>query len=210
MKNFPIKIYLCSIVSLLLINIVNFAQSETERAILDELNKVRSNPQSYIAYLEEYKKLFKGKNVEYPDSIMLTFEGTKAVDEAIKFLRNAPKLEPFTFSTGLAKPAKLQLNDLLENYSLGHIGKDKSNLPKRIARFGKTGKLSAENIMNQVGNPKDIVMLLIIDDGLKQRGHRKNIFNKTFKEVGIAFGKGKNNDLITVMVFADSFVEKTK
>ena len=142
--------------------------------------------------------------------MMLTFEGTKAVDEAIKFLKSTPKLEPFQYSNGLAKPAKLQLNDLMENYSLGHIGKDGSNVPKRVARFGKGGKLYAENIMNMFSNPREIVMQLIIDDGLKGRGHRKNIFNKTFKHVGVAFGYGPKNDPISVMVFADSFVETVK
>ena len=210
MKSIQIRIYFYSIITLLLMTIANFAQSspaEIEQALFDELNKARTNPQSYIAHLEEYKKLFKGKNIEYPNMIMLTYEGTAAVDEAIKFLRNAAKLEPLKYSTGLAKPAKVQLNDLLENYSLGHKGKNGSNLPKRVARFGKGGKLYAENIMNQVSNPKDIVMMLIIDDGLRGRGHRKNIFNKTFKQVGIAFGNGKKNDPISVMVFTDNFIE---
>lgn len=184
--------------------------AQTEQAILVELNKVRTNPQSYIPQMEEYKKLFKGKNVDFPDYMITTFEGVGAVDEAIKFLRSAPKLAPFTYSTGLEKPARLQLNDLMENYSLGHTGKDGSNIPKRLAKFGKVGKLGAENTMDFFSNPKDIVMQMIIDDGLKSRGHRKNIFNKTFQQVGIAFGNGKDNKPITVMVFADSFTERTK
>jgi uncharacterized protein YkwD len=209
-KNYPLKIYVFSLICFLTATVA-LAQStpaEIEQGLLAEMNKVRTNPQSYIAHLEEYKKLFKGKNVDYPSFMMITLEGTKAVDEAIKFLQSAPKLEPLQYSTGLTKAAKLQLTDLMENYALGHTGKDGSNIPKRLARFGKVGKLGGENIMNQFSNPKDVVMLLIIDDGLKQRGHRKNIFNKTFKQVGIAFGYGQKNDPISVMVFADSFVEK--
>jgi uncharacterized protein YkwD len=181
--------------------------SELEQSLLDEMNKVRTDPKSYIPYLEEYKKLFKGKNVDYPDAMMMTFEGAKAVDDAIKFLQKATKLEPFSFSGGLTKPARLQLTDLMENYSLGHTGKDGSNIPKRIARFGKVGKLGAENVTNHFSTPKDIVMQMIIDDGVKSRLHRKNLFNKVFKQVGIAHGPGPNNDPITVLVFADSFIE---
>ena len=206
------KTYFCSVFYLLIFVAFSFAQStpaEIEQALFNELNAVRTNPQSYIQYLEEYKKLFKGKNADYPNVMVLTFEGTKAVDEAINFLKKSPKLEPLKYSNGLSKPAKLQLTDLMENYSLGHIGKDGSNVPKRVARFGKGGKL-AENIMNTFSNPRDIVMHLIIDDGLKDRGHRKNIFNKTFKQVGIAFGFGQKNDPISVMVFADSFVGTVK
>ena len=201
---------LYSILFLFFLCIVNFAQStpaEIEQEVLKELNNVRANPQSFIPYLEEYKKLFKGKNVDLPHVTMLTFEGTAAVDEAIKFLRGASKLEPFSYSNGLSKAANVQLTDLMENYSLGHIGKDGSNVPKRVARFGKGGKL-AENIMNMFNNPRDIVMHWIIDDGLKGRGHRKNIFDKSFKQIGLAFGNGQKNDPITVAVFADKFTER--
>lgn len=188
-----------------------FAQTppaELEQSVLDELNKVRTDPKSYIPYLEEYKKLFKGKNVDYPRAMMMTFEGTSAVNEAIKFLNKSSKLEPLTFSNGLTKPARVQLDDLLENYSLGHIGKDGSNLPKRVARFGRVTKLFGENITNLFSIPRDIVMQMIIDDGVKSRLHRKNLFNKAFKQVGIAHGIGKNNDPITIFVFADNFIEK--
>lgn len=199
-----------SIIFLFLFSVVSFAQSNSadiEQGVLSELNNIRTNPQSYIPYLEEYKKLFKGKNVDFPKVTMLTFEGTAAVDEAIKFLKGASKLEPFSHSNGLSKAAKVQLADLMQNYSLGHIGKDGSNVPKRVARFGKGGKL-AENIMNMFDNPRDIVMHWIIDDGQKGRGHRKNIFDKSFKQIGLAFGNGQKNDPITVTVFADKFTEK--
>lgn len=206
------KKYFISIFYIFTFTVLSFSQStpnEIEQAIFNELNAVRTNPQYLIPYLEDYKKLFKGKNVDYPNMMMLTFEGTKAVDEAINFLKKAPKLTPLQYSNGLAKPAKLQLTDLMENYSLGHTGKDGSNVPKRVARYGKGGKL-AENIMNLFSDPREIIMHLIIDDGLKGRGHRKNIFDKTFKQVGIAFGRGQKNDPISVMVFADSFVETAK
>lgn len=209
-KVFVKKFLSCCFFSLILFSTNGFAQTspaEIEQALLNEINTARTNPKVYINYLEEHKKLFKGKNVDYPDVMMLTFEGTAAVDEAIKYLKGVSKLEPLSFSSGLSKPAKIQLNDLMENYSLAHTGKDGSNLPKRIARFGKGGKLYSENIMNQFSNPKDIVMLMIIDDGIKNRGHRKNIFSKTFMQLGIAFGTGKNNDPISVFVFADNFVE---
>lgn len=193
---------------IILLSVSAFAQSQIEQEILNEINIARQNPQAYISHLEAFKKLFQGKNVEYPEITMITNEGTAAVDEAINFLKKQGKLEPLTYSDGLTKPAKLQLADLLEDYSLGHTGKDGSNLPKRISRFGKYNKLASENVIDQVSNPKDIVMLMIVDDGVKSRGHRKNIFNKTFKLAGVAYGVNSSKMPVTVMVFADNFVEK--
>ncbi len=75
------------------------SQNSVEQAILNEMNVARRNPQIYIGYLEEYKKLFKGKIVQYPNGVRIqTIEGVVAVDEAINFLKTTPKLDAFKFS----------------------------------------------------------------------------------------------------------------
>ncbi|MBX7174619.1 MAG: hypothetical protein K1X72_26830 [Pyrinomonadaceae bacterium] len=209
MKIPQIKSFLWLSFLICLFSNLSFAQDEAqiEQEILKELNQIRTDPQSYIPYLEEYKKQFNGTNVEYQGATMATSEGAKAVDEAIKFLQKQSKLEAFTYSAGLTKPARLQLTDLLEDYSLGHIGKDKSTAPQRIGRFGKGGKLYGENVIDVFKTPRDIVMMLIVDDGVKSRGHRKNIFNKTFKLAGVAHGSNDSGGHVTVIVFADKFIE---
>lgn len=187
-----------------------FGQIEIEKAIFAELNIARTNPKVYIDYLEEHKKLFIGKRVNYPEYMMETFEGTKAVDEAISYLKNLPKLGPLSFSDALSKPASIQLTDLLENPSLGHRGKDGSNLPKRLSRFGiKPLSHFAENILQDVTLPRRIVLLTIIDDGVRDRGHRKNLFDKRFNQVGIAYGLRKNMGT-SVLVFAGETTEIKK
>ena len=190
-----------------------FAQessAEIEQAILNELNKVRNEPQTYIPRLEEYKKQFEGKNVNLNGRIYQTRDGVAAVDDAIKFLRKAATLGPLTPSEGLTKAARLQVADLGENLALGLIGKDGSTIPERAAKFGKRGKLLAANIGFYSTTAEDIVFNMIIDDGVRGRGNRKNIFNKTLQIVGIAFGRSKDGEPITLMVFADKFTETTK
>lgn len=186
----------------------NISPNSVEKAVLNEINTARKNPQIYIGYLEEYRKLFKGNTVYYPNNVSLqTTEGVVAVDDAISYLKTLSKLEPYKFSDGLAKPARTQLTDLMENNSLGHFGKDGSNVPKRLARFGILPLVYAENIVYYVDLPKEIVMTMIIDDGIASRGHRKNLFSRSFRMVGIAYGKGKENEGLCVTVFADFFRE---
>ena len=180
-----------------------------EQAILDEINAVRNDPQKYIGYLEEYRKNFKGNTVSIIGAVpMMTVEGVTAVDDAINFLKTATKLSPYSPSKGLTQSANLQLKDLMEDSSIGHKSKDGGTLTTRLDKFGSVGNIYAENITYGSKTPRDIVMLMILDDGVKSRSHRKNVFNTEFKIIGLGFGIGNKGESLSVTVFADSFKEK--
>jgi uncharacterized protein YkwD len=179
-----------------------------EQAVLDEINTARKNPQKYIKYLEDYKKSFKGKTVYLSKDLLIeTVEGTASIDEAIGYLKNLPALGYYDFSVGLNKAAARQLKDLIADSSIGHIGKDGSDLPARIRKFGAVSGKYAENIAYYAPTPRDVVLAMIIDDGIKNRSHRKNIFSPNFKIVGIAFGKSKSSPGLCVVNFAERFYE---
>lgn len=181
-----------------------------EQSVLDEINAARSDPQKYIKYLEDYRKLFKGNLVDIPNQSQLqTNEGTVVIDEAIAFLKQLTKLEPYKFSNGLNQSAKTHLTDLMENDTLGHRGKDGSDPTVRMKRFGRFGSINAENISYFAQDARQIVMMMIIDDGWKSRSHRKNIFSPQLKVVGIAFGTGKTRQGLCVINFADSFSDSS-
>lgn len=189
-------------------SIEKYPSSTIEQAVLDEINAARKEPQKYIQYLQEYRKLFKGNTVYLPSYLRIeTTEGVAAVDEAIEFLNTASGLAPLTFSNGLNKAAAIQLRDLIENSSIGHTGKDGSSLGTRLAKFGTVGSKSGENIAFYTELPRNIVLQFIVDDGVKNRSHRLNLFNPRFKVVGIGFGKGKTGEGLTVVDFADSLNE---
>src|SRR5206468_665618 len=71
----------------------------------------------------------------------------------------------------------------------GHVGRDSSHADGRIARYGTFGGCWGENISYGKSTARDVVLALIIDDGLPARKHRKNIFNPNFNFAGAAFGR---------------------
>ena len=54
----------------------------------------------------------------------------------------------------------------------------------RLKKYGDLNSSAGENIAYGTKGGKDIVLQLIIDDGVASRGHRTNIFNANFKYLG--------------------------
>ena len=73
------------------------------------------------------------------------------------------------------------------NYK-GHNGTDGSSMSDRIERYGQWEGTIGENI-DYGGDKegKDVLLNLMVDDGVSTRGHRNNIFNPEFKMVFISF-----------------------
>ncbi len=185
--------------------------SKIEQEILDEINLLRTNPQTYIKILEDMKNGLKGKVVILPNGTRWQMsEGVTALNDAISALKTTGKLKPFAFSNGMAKAANMQLADLQENMSLGHLGKDGGDVEHRLIKFGIPGERYSENISYYVKDVRSAVLIMVIDDAFKSRNHRKNLLSPQFNQIGTAYGKGKNDVGICIVVFADTFIEINK
>ena len=64
--------------------------------LVQEINKVRSNPSSYADIIDSYKQHFQGKILRLPNSNVgiKTQEGADGYDECARFLRSAEPAEP--------------------------------------------------------------------------------------------------------------------
>ena len=180
---------------------------EIEKDIVLEMNMARSNPKKYAElYIEPRVKKFKGKVY---DGYYNTNEGADVVNECIKFMKGHSTLSVLLPSKGLTQAAK----DLSDTQSLtdqtGHNAPDGSDPFARMKRYGSYSKAAGENVSYGSKTAREIVVTLLIDDGVKSRGHRKNIMSKDFKNTGIGFaGQHKLYGCECVLDFAGDYKEK--
>ncbi len=180
-----------------------------EKGVVDEYNLARTNPKQYATFLAEFKKLYNGRYIEIPGEIrIITNEGAAAVDEAIRFLETASPCPPLTPSEGISKAAKDHVNDTGPKSMVGHSGSDGSSPSMRMNRYGKWQITAGENISYGKKTARDIVIQLIVDDGVLSRGHRKNIFNCKYRRIGVAFGPHGRYGSMCVQAFAGEYQEK--
>lgn len=64
-----------------------------------------------------------------------------------------------------------------------------------------------ENLSFHCHEPLEVVLQLIVDDGVPNRGHRENMFNPDFHAIGIYSGEHKDFDCMSTIDFAAAFVK---
>jgi len=178
-----------------------------EQEIIKELNKVRTNPKLYAEeYLEELAAYYDEKTFTYPGRTpVLTVEGRKALYECLEILRKTTGMSVLKPADGLCKAAEYLSNDQQKKGGIGHIASDGSAPVNRIKRYGEWNICIAENIDYGSFDPRQIVISLLIDDGVPDRGHRKNILDPCFQFVGVSFGNHPSYQSMCVMDFAGDY-----
>lgn len=156
-----------------------------------ELNLARTAPRQYAQIVAGHRRV----------------ASERAVAEAVRFLEKARPLPPLTRSEGLSASALCHVLDLGPAGARGHTGRDGSTPWKRMARFGTRTGYAAENISYGESEARGIVVSLIIDEGVRGRGHRLNIFGRNLFRVGIACGSHAGYGTMCVMNFAGAFAE---
>ncbi|PKL08267.1 MAG: CAP domain-containing protein [Spirochaetae bacterium HGW-Spirochaetae-7] len=186
----------------------SFAQA-IEIETVAELNMARTQPGTYAGLLREYRKSIRGMYFERPGEVTVVLnEGAKAVDEAIAFLERQKPVSALSLSRGLSLAAMDHAKDRGRTGQTGHGGSDRSTMDTRIKRYGTWKKTAGENIAYGAVTARDIVIQLIVDDGVPSRGHRNNIFNPEFLVVGIAFGSHPGYRTVCVQDFAGEYEER--
>jgi uncharacterized protein YkwD len=178
------------------------------RAVIREMNLARQTPALYATFIQELRGQINGPVLILPGGTRYRIkEGTGALDEAIRFLQHAQPLPPLAFSPGMSRAAADHCADQA-NGGFGHEGRDRSHAGQRIARYGSVSGSWGENLSYGKSTARDVVLAMIIDDGLRDRKHRKNIFNPGFNFAGAAFGRHARFGTVCSMDFAGGYAER--
>lgn len=182
--------------------------SPVEQSVLDEINLARTNPSQYADLLAQRRQYYQGNLLKLPGQVsLLTNEGVSALDEAITFLRSATPLPALSPSKGMSLGAKDHVNDTGPKGIVSHTGTDGSDPAQRVDRYGDIQGGWGENIDYGANTGREIVIALLVDDGVSSRGHRTNIFNSSWTVAGVSVGPHAQYGTMAVIDFAAGYRE---
>lgn len=187
----------------------NFSRIETE--VLDALNTARTDPRAAASWVESLIPHFEGYRLRRPDwpNAVLTVEGTAAVREAIAALRAQAPTSSLRLDAALTRAARDHATDQGRTGQTGHTGSDGSSVITRVERYARWLVSINENIdYAPMVAGRDVVESLLIDDGVRDRGHRRNIFDPTSRVVGVACGPHPRYSAVCVIVQAGGVAPK--
>jgi len=184
--------------------------NEMEQEVIHELNKVRSDPKRYAEqYMEELRSAYDGKLLTFEGQIPIrTQEGIYPLEECIKVLKKTPPLPILQPAKGLSRAAEELVEDQQRNGRIGHVSSKGANPQKRIETYGKWEICASEDISYGNFIARQIVISLLIDDGVPTRGHRKNILNPCTRFAGVAKGSHSTYKSMCVIDYAGNYKSK--
>jgi uncharacterized protein YkwD len=218
MKQIPVLFLLlsCTVTSAQVIDSLNTAKNclymtVDEREMIYEINRLRSNPKSYLQYiapklaearkhLKEYGKGAKNYSLTYTgkgtaeQTIDTTWhyqneENVKALATLEADLKKLKPLSVLRPDSGLYLAAKKHVDDNNQHeWKLMHTGSDGSHPWDRIKKYSPGMTFGNENIAGSSGTPtpRGIVLQLLIDAGIPGYGHRYNMLDGDWTHVACA------------------------
>ncbi|HFA51135.1 MAG TPA: LysM peptidoglycan-binding domain-containing protein [Bacteroidetes bacterium] len=142
--------------------------------MVNEINLVRSNPAGYVKYVEAYKKdVAAGK----------AFGSVATCDELIAELKRTPPLSVLQPTECIYNAAKNHGEDQRPTGETDHVGTDGSYPWDRVRKACPNMTDGNENLVGGPSSVRKSVLLLLVDDGIPNRGHRRTLLQKDWKYV---------------------------
>ena len=151
---------------------------------------------------------FEGDMLKQPGKTTLrTKEGPAAVNEAIEYLNRISAVRPLKWHEELGRAARDHVTDIGPKGLVQHESSDGTSVKERLKKYGKIVTCYGENLSFHCETALEVILQLLVDDGVPNRGHRENLFNPDFRVVGVYSGAHKDFDTMSTLDYCASFVK---
>jgi uncharacterized protein YkwD len=174
---------------------------DLDQAVLDQINFARTRPREYARELTRV-------NVTYDPNARYEPDDPRDVEEAVAFLMQQAPLPPLRHNDRLADAALDHTTAQGPEGQLGHVGPRGQTLGHRLKTHGMFAGVTAENISYGYDDAAAVVRQLIVDSGVPNRGHRQNIFSRSYQAAGVGCGTHSVYGAMCVIDFAGAIVQR--
>jgi len=167
--------------------------SDQAQYMLELINEARMNPTAAARRIS---------NEQSPDVVMTMNHYGESLSAAASQVGSAPSKQPLAWNDKLADAATMQSQYQADTGQQTHDGPNGMNLEQRLASKGySTNAGSTENAFAYAKSVDRAMQAFLIDWGVADRGHRRNILqndvnaDKSYNEVGIGIVPTSNKNL---------------
>jgi hypothetical protein len=174
------------------------AAESFEEEVLAVINYARTKPQAFARHLQE------------ADDERATWVGDEpgALDEAVDFLMRQPPLPPLRWDERLGTSARHHADAQGGTGQVGHVGPRGDTFSQRLQRVGLYAGLTAEGISYGQMSAEDVVRQLVVDSGVRNRGHRRDIFGVNYQAAGVGCAEHARYGAMCVIQYAGAIVAR--
>jgi Cysteine-rich secretory protein family len=173
-------------------NSVMKSLSQNEQEVYYWVNVLRADPE---LFLKNYVLPFLN---QFPEA-----KGSSA-SSLIADLKAQSELPLMAPKENLLKASRIHAVDLSKQNRISHSSSDGRSFRQRMEAAGVT-TCAGENILEGKSDALKAVILLLIDEGVPDKGHRKSLLNSRFNLMGCSFVPKKDGQsYVLVQVFSCS------
>jgi uncharacterized YkwD family protein/spore coat assembly protein SafA len=170
---------------------VSFAQQVYTVQSGDSLWKIAVRYQVGISEIIQANPQFKNPNVIYPgEKVNIpNLSATKSIESQVITLTNQERakngLKPLTANWELSRVARYKAMDMRDKNYFSHTSPTYGDPFTMMKNFGIAYTAAAENIAAGQSTPQAVVQAW-----MNSSGHRANILNAAYTEIGVGYAKG--------------------
>ena len=95
------------------------------------------------------------------------------------------------------------LKELSEIEEFNEMAVTETDITERFNQYVKYNRMCGENIQVGLENPREIILDLMIDDGLTDKVHRSTLINPNFNKGAVCMGEHPTYGIVTVFAYAE-------